>query len=165
MRLSRLIAGGVLAASLAAVTGLAARATRPPGALSTLGFMAGCWRGTMPGGAVIEEYYTAPSANVMLGVTRYLRGDRVTAFEFTSIVRNDSAIVVTPRPEGQRPAPFRVTRLAKDSAVWENPEHDFPRLIAYRRVPGDSLVARIEGPGPDGVRAQEWRMARARCDG
>ena len=114
---------------------------------------------------MIEEYYTAPSANVMLGVTRYLRGDRVTAFEFTSIVRNDSAIVVTPRPEGQRPAPFRVTRLAKDSAVWENPEHDFPRLIAYRRMPGDSLVARIEGPGPDGVRAQEWRMARARCAG
>jgi len=33
-----------------------------------------------------------------------------------------------------------------------NPGHDFPQVISYRRVASDSLVARIEGPGPQGMR-------------
>jgi hypothetical protein len=152
----------VLASALATI-GLRARSAVPPRPLSSLGFMAGCWRGAAGEGSFIEEYYTEPSENVMLGVSRYLRGARVTGFEFTSIVREDSAIIVTPRPEGQKPVPFRVTRLGRDSVVWENPAHDFPRLIAYRRLPGDTLVARIEGPGREGTRSEEWRMTRVRC--
>jgi Domain of unknown function (DUF6265) len=154
----------VLALALAA-GGLVSPVQAPPASLAALEFMSGCWRGPAGEGATIEEYYTRPTANVMLGMTRYIRGDRVTGFEFTSIVREDSAIVVTPRPEGQQPVPFRVTRLAQGSAVWENPGHDFPQLIAYRRIPGDTLVARIEGPGSEGTRSEEWRMTRARCDG
>jgi len=152
----------VLAASLTAA-GLVAGTQAPPGQLSDFKFMAGCWRGAAGEGSVIEEYYTAPTANVMLGVTRYLRGDRVIGFEFTSIVREDSAIIVTPRPEGQKPVPFRVIRLAEGSAVWQNPNHDFPRLVSYRRLAGDSIIARIEGPGPGGTRSEEWRMGRMRC--
>jgi hypothetical protein len=49
--------------------------------------------------------------------------------------------------------------------VWENPAHDFPTLIAYRKGPGDSLLARIEGPGRDGKQSIEWRMGRATCGG
>jgi hypothetical protein len=152
----------VLAAALSAA-GLRARPPAAPAPLSALGFMSGCWRGPAGEGSAIEEYYTEPTDNVMLGVSRYLRGSRVTGFEFTSIVREDSAIVVTPRPEGQRPVPFRVTRIGRNSVVWENPSHDFPRLIAYRRLPGDTLIARIEGPGPNGARSEEWRMTRVRC--
>ncbi len=158
----RVIAVG-LAVSTLVLAGFAAWAEDPP--FATLEFMSGCWRGPAGNGGTIEEYYTRPSANVMLGVTRYLRGDRVTGFEFTSFVREDSAIVVTPRPEGQQPAQFRMTRLAKQNAVWENPQHDFPQLISYRLLAGDTLVARIEGPGPKGTESEEWRMTRIRCDG
>jgi hypothetical protein len=163
MAFPRRVALTALLSTLAA-GGLAALKWPPATSLEPFGFMAGCWRGPISGGGVIEEYYTAPSANVVLGVTRYLRGDRVTAFEFTSIVREDSGIVVTPRPEGQAPARFRVTHLARDSAVWENPTHDFPRLIAYHRIARDTLVARIEGPGDQGTRSEQWRMTRARCE-
>jgi Domain of unknown function (DUF6265) len=154
-----------LAVSTLGLGGFAARAEDPSTSLAMLEFMSGCWRGAAGEGATIEEYYTRPSANVMLGVTRYLRGDRVTGFEFTSFVREDSAIVVTPRPEGQEPARFRMTRLDKKNAIWENPRHDFPQLISYRLLPGDTLVARIEGPGSQGTQSEEWRMTRIRCDG
>ncbi len=155
----------IAAAATLALGGFVAHAEDPPTSLSALEFMSGCWRGSAGEGATIEEYYTRPSANVMLGVTRYVRGDRVTGFEFTSFVRGDSGIVVTPRPEGQEPAEFRVTRLEKGTAVWENPRHDFPRLISYKRMSRDTLVARIEGPGPQGTQSEEWRMTRTRCDG
>ncbi len=137
----------------------------PPAPLEPLRFMAGCWRGEAGRGRVIEEHYTAPSANLILGMTRYLRDGVATGYEFSTIAWQDSVIVLTPRPEGQQPVPFRLTALDRGSAVWENPRHDFPTRILYRRLPGDTLVARIEGPGRDGPRAEEWRMARARCGG
>ena len=146
---------------------VAALADRPgsPGPLDALAFMAGCWRGAAGGGRVIEEHYTPPSANLILGMTRYLREGTATGYEFTTIAWQDSGIVLTPRPEGQAPVPFRLSSLQTGRAVWENPRHDFPTRIVYRRAPGDTLVARIEGPGDAGTRSEEWRMGRARCEG
>ena len=146
--------------------GAAAVRSEGPATLESLRFMAGCWRGLGEDGQTIEEYYTPPTENLMLGVTRYVREGRVTGFEFSTIARQDTVIVLTPRPEGQRAVPFQLTRLEARGAVWENPAHDFPTLIAYRRLPGDTLVARIEGPGAAGSRrSAEWRMTRARCGG
>jgi hypothetical protein len=141
---------------------LAPSSPAPP-SLADLAFMAGCWRGPSGEGATIEEYYTAPSDNLILGLSRYTKGSRVASYEFTTIAREGGEIVLTPRPSGQEPAPFRLTRLDSTGAVWENPSHDFPTLIAYRRGSGDSLIARIEGPGRDGKRSIEWRMGRAAC--
>ena len=134
-----------------------------PPTLADLAFMAGCWRGPSADGATIEEYYTAPSDNLMLGLSRYTKNGRVTGYEFTTIAREGATIVLTPRPSGQEPVPFRLTRVDSAGAVWENPAHDFPKLIAYRRASGDSLVARIEGPGRAGIRSVEWRMGRSAC--
>jgi Domain of unknown function (DUF6265) len=131
--------------------------------LADLAFMAGCWRGPSGEGTTIEEYYTAPADNLILGVSRYTKGAWVTDYEFSTIAREGAEIVLTPRPSGQEPAPFRLTRLDSTGAVWENPSHDFPTLISYRRGPADSLIARIEGPGRDGKRSMEWRMGPATC--
>jgi Domain of unknown function (DUF6265) len=155
-----------LAAVLLSATGVLAlqssEAPRPT--LKELGFMAGCWRGESEGGAVIHEYYTPPSDNLMLGLSRYTKGGRVTSYEFTTIaVRGDSDLVLTPRPEGQQPADFRLTRLEPGMAIWSNPQHDFPQVISYRKRGSDSLVARIEGPGPGGTRSSEWKMRRVPC--
>src|SRR5688572_5369243 len=80
--------------------------------LADLGFMAGCWRGASGDGGTIEEYYTPPTENLILGLSRYLRQGRVTSFEFTTIAaRGDSDLVLTPRPSGQTPADFNLTKL------------------------------------------------------
>jgi hypothetical protein len=132
--------------------------------LADLGFMAGCWRGASAVGAVIDEYYTPPSQNMMLGVSRYTKAGRVVSYEFTTItVQGDSDLVLTPRPAGQSPADFNLTRLQPGSAVWSNPGHDFPRVIGYRRLGRDSLAARVEGPGPNGTRSSEWKMGKVPC--
>jgi hypothetical protein len=150
---------------LAFLTGApaAAPSDRSPPRLADLAFMAGCWRGPSGDGTTIEEYYTAPADNLILGLSRYTKGNRVTSYEFSTIAREGTEIVLTPRPSGQKPTPFRLTRLDSTGAVWENPAHDFPTLIAYRPGAGDTLVARIEGPGRDGPQAMEWRMGRATC--
>jgi hypothetical protein len=157
----------VVFVALAADPGAPTRPAEVPGpSLASLAFMAGCWRGASGGGASIEEYYTPPSDNLILGVSRYTKGRRVTSYEFTTIAaQGDSDLVLTPRPAGQSPVDFNLTRLEAGLAVWSNPTHDFPTRITYRRAAGDTLVARIEGPGPGGTKTVEWRMGRVACGG
>ncbi len=134
------------------------------GSVSELGFMAGCWRGLTRSGTTIEEFYTAPSSNLILGTTRYVRDGRVVDFEFTRIDQTDSGAVITPHPKGARSVSFAPKVVEPNRVVWENAAHDFPQRIAYVRVADDTLVARIEGRTPSGERAMEWRMGRASCD-
>jgi hypothetical protein len=156
----------LLAALLTGGAAAMVQSNRPPLAnISELGFMAGCWRGPSSGGAVIDEYYTAPSENMLLGVSRYTKDGRVVNFEFTTVTaQGDTNLLFTARPSGQEPGDFNLTALKPGHVVWSNPRHDFPQVITYRRVGADSLVARIEGPGESGTRSMEWRMKKVRCE-
>ena len=152
-------------ASAAAGTTQGSRSVQPKtkGQIADLAFMAGCWRGLTRSGTTIEEFYSAPSSNMIVGTTRYLRDGRTVDFEFTRIDQTDSGVVITPHPKGARSASFAPVTVERDRVVWENPTHDYPQRILYRRVAGDTLVARIEGRTPSGDRAAEWRMARVAC--
>jgi hypothetical protein len=160
----------LLVTQSAAACAQATRAGSAPGSqlaarssLADLGFMAGCWRGTTRSGTTIEEFYTPPSSNLIIGATRYVRDGRVVDFEFTRIDQTDSGAVITPHPKGVRSVSFAPKVIERNRAVWENPTHDFPQRILYTRVADDTLVARIEGRTPSEDRALEWRMTRATC--
>ena len=159
-----------IAIALLLLIGGSASTPAPDAPLDELGFMAGCWRGPLDDGVggsdgSIEEYYSRPSKNMILGLTRYTRGGRTVDFEFTTIEQTDSGVVLTPHPKGVASVPFRMRRVEAGTVVWENAEHDFPQRIIYRRVSAEALIARIEGSTPAGERAREWRMARAACAG
>ena len=151
---------------LAVVAGLAAIAhaqsapTTPPPPLSAISFMSGCWRGPSANGTTIEEQYTESADNMVIGMTRYVRGNRVVMFEFTTIERTDSSFVMIPRPRGNKSDAFPLKEVTDARAVWENLAHDFPQRIIYARGTDGSLVARIEGNTPQGPRHSEWTMRR-----
>ena len=46
----------------------------------------------------------------------------------------------------QLPTPFTATTVNDSLLVFENPTHDFPQEIRYRKVNADSFVASIAGP-------------------
>ena len=132
-------------------------------ALSVLAFMSGCWRGEFGGGAALEEYYSAPAANLMLGVSRFLRDDRVVQYEFSRITTDSAGVVLLPFPGGEPSEhAFRMTEGDEGSALFEAPEHDFPKRIRYTRGVDGSLTARIDGGEAD-ARVQEWRMRAVPC--
>lgn len=124
--------------------------------------MAGCWirRGAT---LVTEEQWMSPEAGTMLGMSRTTRDGKLTEYEFLRLFERDGRLVYNAMPSGQAPTEFTSTRVADSALVFENPAHDFPQRIIYRRVGADSLVARIEGPGPNGVRGVDFRFARASC--
>jgi hypothetical protein len=134
--------------------------------LADLAFMAGCWEGTFQaerGIGTIEEHYTTPSENLMLGTTRYIVDGRTVMFEFSKLEAADGAIVLTPYPRGQASEHgFRLTMSAEGEATFEAPEHDFPKRIRYRRD-DETLVARVDDGTDEDERGSEWRMGAAPC--
>jgi hypothetical protein len=171
MPLDRAIKLAALATALLSLHSIrdgAASGHADPAGIEDLRFMSGCWHGTFEsdkGVGTIEEHYTEPASNLMLGTTRYLRGDEAVEFEFSAIRRDDRGVWLTPYPGGvASPDAFRLTSAGGDLAVFEAPEHDYPKRILYRRDADGTLNARIDAGAedPDG---REWRMKPAPCVG
>ncbi|MBW3535249.1 MAG: hypothetical protein KY453_08560 [Gemmatimonadetes bacterium] len=131
--------------------------------VDALAWMAGCWAGMRPARSY-EEQWMAPRGGVMLGMSRSVRDGRATGHEFLRIAGGDEGLVYHAAPSGQAPTEFVATAIGGDTAVFENPAHDFPTRITYRRGTGDSLWARAEAPGPDGrMSGVELRMGKVAC--
>jgi len=160
----------VLFVTLAA-TPLAAQTTaRPPGpkegtsAVQQLSWMAGCWRRQTATGSVIEEQWMTPRAGFALGMSRTVRGDSmVVEFEQLRLSQKAGHAVYHAEPSGQAPSDFEAKATSDTMVVFENPAHDFPQRIIYRKRGADSLLARIEGMMNGQPRGIDFPYARARC--
>jgi hypothetical protein len=128
-----------------------AQAGRPAArsTLSQLAWLAGTWSGAN-GPVIFEERWTPAAGGAMLAVSRMLKGDRLVAFEYLRIVERDGSLVYIAQPNGRPPTEFMLTAITADSATFENPMHDFPKMIRYGRRADGSLEARVSDGGQKG---------------
>src|SRR4051794_6866282 len=133
--------------------------------VSDLTWMAGCWATpSSSSGSMIEEHWSKPVGGSMMGYSRTLKSTRVVFSEFMRIDAKENAIVYTPRfGQLSTPVTFRLTRQTANEVVFENPEHDFPQTILYRRA-GDQLYAAVEGKDKGRQRREEFPYARVSCE-
>ena len=132
-------------------------ALQAPAAVSDLGWLSGRWEAAE---AVrwTEESWSAPRGGMLLGYSRSGRGETVREFEHLRIQAGTDGVPVYWASPGGRPAvPFRLVSATSTEAVFENPQHDFPQRIRYRRD-GDALVATISAI--DGSNAMSWTYRR-----
>ncbi|MBI1686667.1 DUF6265 family protein [Caulobacter hibisci] len=107
-------------------------------------FLAGCWRQDQPNG-VVEEQWLAPGGGMMLGMSRTVRDGKARGWEFTRIQVVDGRLTFIALPSGQPEGAFPLKSAADGELVFENPAHDFPQRVIYRRQGPDGLLGRIEG--------------------
>lgn len=132
----------------------------PKMALADLSWMAGSWSGTARG-IEMEEHWTAPKGNSMIGIHRDVGKGRTLLFEFLRIEQLGDQIVYLSMPNGRSPAtPFPLKELSGTRVVFENPQHEFPQRIIYWKD-GNDLRARIEGTMNGKAGSEEWRWTRA----
>jgi Domain of unknown function (DUF6265) len=118
--------------------------------LQDLAWLAGHWR-IEQGDRQVDEQWMAPAGGLMMGMARNLQGGKVREFEFTLLRQEPNGdILYVASPSKQSEAAFKLTSLRDGEAVFENPQHDFPKKIVYARQADGSLLAAIEGPGRDG---------------
>lgn len=157
----------LLAAALAAACALSASGpAAPPPEVRLPAWLAGCWSGES-NGARFEEMWMGPSGGTMIGTSRMVRDSKTVTYEFMRIYRDPAGeLVFAARPNGEAGADFRL--IAHDAAMmrFENPAHDFPRIVEYRLEAGGNLVASIAGPGSDGqIRTIPFHLKKIACPG
>jgi hypothetical protein len=133
--------------------------------IARLGWFAGCWQQVNRArGTVVDEQWMAPHGGTMLGMSRTIRGDSaLVEFEHLQVLQRNGRAVYHAEPSGQTPTDFEAASVSDTVVVFENPKHDFPQRIIYRRRGADSLLARIEGTMNGQARGVDFPYARVRC--
>jgi hypothetical protein len=125
-------------------------------------FMSGCWMGQLDKDTAIEEIWTSPSENLLLAITRYLKKERATGYEFTRIQATDSGVVFAAASDGKPENVYLLKTLVNEYALFENDGKSFPNRIMYRLASDGHLIPRNEGNEAPSV---ELRMRKVKCPG
>ena len=124
--------------------------------VEALAWMAGAWKEAKGNGSS-EEHWIAPAGGLMLGVNRQVAGGKAVFFEFLRIEQRGEEVFYVAQPKGRAGTDFQQVEGKENEATFENPEHDFPRRILYRREGKGSLYARAEGEEGGNARVLEYR--------
>ena len=96
------------------------------------------------------EEWKVTGDNLYEGSSKTIKDGVVTFSESLKIENTpDGIYYVADVPHNPAPVKFLLTGVSDTSAVFENPEHNFPKKITYLLEDGN-LHAFIEGPGKDG---------------
>ena len=129
--------------------------------ISALSFLAGHWQ-EKTDREDTQETWLGPQGDLMVAANLSSRGGRV-GFENLRIIKRDGKLIYLASPGGRNPpTEFPLKESGANRAVFENPNHDFPQRIIYKRE-GDVLIARIEGVIGENEKSKEWRFKRVKA--
>jgi hypothetical protein len=117
-----------------------------PARITQVAWIAGDWIQTTATGSV-EERWSTGAGGGMIATSRTLRGGVMTAFEFLCISERDGTLVYTAMPNAGAATDFTLTKIDADSATFENPAHNFPKLIRYAKRADGGMDASISAGG------------------
>ncbi len=136
---------------------LMGQAAPPPAGVETLAWMSGRWV-SEANGRWTEEVWAEPRGGAMLGFSRSGRNAEQREFEFLRLAPGpDGTPTYFAQPGGGAAVAFRLVARDGDSATFENPAHDYPQRIRYRRF-GRSMTATISSL--DGSGDRSWSYSR-----
>ena len=136
-------------------------ATAQPAEAPDLDWLAGYWL-SCDDGREVSETWSDRRGNSMIGGSATVGRSGNSSFELTRIdfSRGPGQVYFIAQPSGQPSAEFRLVRSSPSEAVFENPEHDFPQRVIYRRQ-GDGLTGRVEGTSEGREQSMEWHYRAA----
>ena len=131
--------------------------------IDQVAWLQGCWQ--MDAGArVVEEQWMAPRGGVMLSMGRTVRDGKLVEYESVVLREQDGRLAYEAHPSGQPSAVFTSTTIDASTMIFENPAHDYPQRVGYKRD-GDSLLAWIDGTANGKSRRVEFPYRRVACGG
>lgn len=99
----------------------------------------------------------------MLGMGRTLRVGKTPFTEFMRISEENGKLTYTARIGTKGVTPFPLLKLSENEVIFENPAHDFPQRVIYRKQ-GSGLFARIEGIDKGKEKHEDFSYQRASCE-
>jgi hypothetical protein len=129
-----------------------------------LGWIAGCWA-MDDGKESTQENWMKPAGQSMIGMSRTVSGGKTVFTEYLQIREmNGQLAYIVSLGLNAKPTLFKLIKSSESEVVFENPEHDFPQRIIYRRESSEALFARIEGQEKGVKKSIDFPFKRIKCD-
>lgn len=130
--------------------------------LAELHWLAGCWERARPTSRMVELWTPAVN-NVMTGTSYSVTDTSQRELEQLRLFARGDTLVYEAHPSTQRMNEFMSTKISAQEIVFEDPEHDFPQRITYRRIGTDSLIAVTEGDRAGRAQPVTFAFRKAPC--
>lgn len=131
--------------------------------LDKASWLLGSWKGVIGKGISVENWYRQDDST-FAGDGMFIKGSVTLSEEHLQLTQKGDDLYYIPtvkNQNGNKPVPFKMTRLTDGEMIFENPAHDFPKKIKYTRYGADSLVAEISGPVKGQEHTEQFPMKRA----
>ena len=138
-----------------------ATSAQAPATIDSAAWLQGCWE-LKADNRTVEEIWTPPKGGSMIGVSRTIRDGKLTQYEMVVLREQGDKLAFVAHPSGQSPATFLSTQVSDRELLFENPAHDFPQQVGYRRDTR-RLLAWISGIVNGKPRRTEFQYARVPC--
>jgi hypothetical protein len=158
---------------LAAAASLHAQTPAPAAAadvksIASMSWLYGCWGGTV-NQRDFREQWMPLRGGMLLGIGSTVFQDKVQSYEYLRLESRPDGVFYVAVPSDQKEAAFKLTsiNITEDNAteyVFDNPAHDFPQRITYRRGSEGWLYATIEGKLKGEERKVVYPMRRVDCE-
>jgi hypothetical protein len=124
-------------------------------------WLTGCWKTTV-GTRAVTELWLPPDGGTMIGLSRTVSRGKTVEYEFIVLRSGTRGLEYVAKPSGQPEAVFTATTVSRDELILENPQHDFPTRIGYRRT-REGLTATVSGAVAGKPRSVEFKYVAGDC--
>ena len=116
--------------------------------LEKMNWLIGQWENKTPEG-YLTETWTKDNDSTFSGQSYFIIKEKDTLhFESIVLMQVNDDLIYQPIVKGQnenQPVDFKLISDAEDSFSFENPKHDYPQKITYKKINNKSLTATISG--------------------
>jgi len=127
-------------------------------------WLIGTWENKTQRGSIYETWTKARN-NEFSGKSYSIKDKDTIVFENIRLLQENKKLFYIPTVKNQNeglPVRFAAKSISENQLVFENPQHDFPQIIAYTKINSDSLIAEISGRKNGQNRKQTFPMKRVK---
>ncbi|MCF6132021.1 DUF6265 family protein [Flavobacterium wongokense] len=124
--------------------------------LKKMEWVIGSWEQKLPDG-IVSEIWTKENDSTFTGRSFFIKEKDTIHLENIVLTQKGDNLLYIPTVNGQNnnePTTFTMTSDAENAFSFENPAHDYPQKITYKRVNETNLLATISGK-QQGKQSQE----------
>lgn len=125
-------------------------------------WIVGNWENKTSNGKSIESWQNL-NDSTLVGKSMLIKDKDSILLENILIIQRNKELYYIPSVVNQnegKPIEFKLTQALNNMLIFENPAHDFPQKIVYKKISGDSIVAEVSGISSGKERSIKFPMKK-----
>lgn len=131
--------------------------------LEKMSWLVGEWENKMPDG-VLTETWVVYNDSIFAGRTVFVKDKDTLHSEEIVLTQKGETLLYIPTVKGQndnKPVEFKMTESKTENEfAFENPAHDYPQKIVYKKVNDTNLIATISGKQQGKPSSESYPMSK-----